>query len=73
MNYLPLDLKVCEGCGALWLRMGSADGIYCRGCVRHLARFPEPRTKHAGGRKPRLARASSCSTNRAAHGNGGAR
>ena len=73
MNYLRLDLKVCEGCGALWLRMGPADGVYCRGCVHHLAQFPAPRSRHAGGRKPGLARISRCAAYAAASTNGGAR
>lgn len=58
MNYLRMDLKVCEGCGALWLRRETADGLYCRGCARRLAEFPAPRGKHGGGRKPKLARVS---------------
>ncbi len=58
MNYLRMDLKVCEGCGALWLRMGGTDGVYCRGCVKKLADFPAPRGRHAGGRRRRA-----CSSN----------
>ena len=58
MNYLRLDLKVCEGCGTLWLRKGVADGVYCCGCARTLADFPAPREVHSGARKPRLARVS---------------
>ena len=51
MNYLRLDLKICEGCGALWLRTGGLNGKYCRGCAGEMAEFPAPRGKHAGGRK----------------------
>ena len=40
MNCLRMDLKVCEGCGALWLRVYGTDGVYCRGCVKKLAEFP---------------------------------
>ena len=43
MNYLRMDLKVCEGCGVLWLRTGSALAVYCRGCSATLAEFPAPR------------------------------
>ena len=57
---LRLDLKVCEGCGTLWLRTGLADGVYCRGCARTLADFPAPRGRHAGGRKPQLRRGTGC-------------
>jgi hypothetical protein len=61
MNYLRMELKVCEGCGGLWLRTDAANGVYCRGCARRLAEFPAPRARHAGGRKPRLTRVSGCS------------
>jgi len=50
MNYLRLDLKVCEGCGALWLRAGTKDGVYCRACSHNLISFPAPKGKHEGGR-----------------------
>ena len=54
MNYLHMELKVCEGCGVLWLRVGKEDGTYCTACVVRLAEFPPAKGKHAGGR-PRLA------------------
>ena len=50
------DLKVCEGCGALWLRAASATTVYCRRCATRLSAFPAPRGKRNGGRRPRLAR-----------------
>jgi hypothetical protein len=43
MNDLHMDLKVCEGCGALWLRAASVDGVYCRPCRVRLAEFPAAR------------------------------
>jgi hypothetical protein len=55
MNYLKMDLKVCEGCGTLWLRTGGLSGVYCRGCAGEMAEFPAPRGKHAGGRRRRAA------------------
>jgi hypothetical protein len=70
MNYLRMDLKVCEGCGALWLRT-EVGGVYCRGCAQRLSEFPAPRMRHPGGRKRRLARASGCAA--AANITGGAR
>ena len=45
MNYLRLDLKVCEGCGALWLRSETTTGVYCRSCAEKLAEFPAPRRR----------------------------
>jgi hypothetical protein len=46
-----VELKVCEGCGALWLRkmgdgaQGSQEkrGGYCRACSLMLSEFPVPR------------------------------
>jgi len=40
MNGLRMELKVCEGCGALWLRAGIESGVYCKTCARKLAEFP---------------------------------
>ena len=51
MHYLPKELKVCEGCGALWVRTNAADGVYCGGCSTRLREFPAPRGKRAGGRR----------------------
>lgn len=42
MNEFHVELKICEGCGVLWLRAGKADGAYCRGCSARLAEFPPP-------------------------------
>jgi hypothetical protein len=53
MNYLRLELKICEGCGVLWLRTGSIDGAYCVNCCAHLSSFPAPVGRHAGGRPRR--------------------
>ena len=53
-----LDLKVCEGCGALWLRSqaaGTPAGVYCRRCAQHLAGFPAPRGLRPA-RRPRAGR-----------------
>jgi len=49
-----VELKVCEGCGALWLRkMGAGSqserasgGTYCPGCSVRLSDFPAPRGRH---------------------------
>jgi len=52
-----MDLKVCEGCGGLWVRNGSEAGVYCRHCTAVLAEFPAPRAKRATGRKKAPGRA----------------
>ena len=36
MEYLRVQLKVCEGCGGLWFRTQSA-GVYGRCCAGKLA------------------------------------
>jgi hypothetical protein len=40
MKHLRVNLKICEGCGALWLRASTVDRVYCRGCLTRLADFP---------------------------------
>jgi len=56
MNDLRMDLKVCEGCGALWLRTGIGAGVYCRTCRSRLAEFPAAKGRRMllGPRKRRL-------------------
>lgn len=64
MNDLRMYLKICEGCGVLWLRTGAVDGVYCRSCSTKLAEFPAPnpgkcrnhRIRRAGERVARQAR-----------------
>jgi len=53
MKHITMDLKVCEGCGGLWIRNGREAGVYCRYCVAVLAEFPAPRAKRGGGRRRR--------------------
>jgi hypothetical protein len=66
MKYLRMDLKVCEGCGTLWLRTITSNGVYCRSCATRLSEFPAPRGRSRAGRKPRdgrkpgLARINHC-------------
>jgi hypothetical protein len=36
MEYLRVQLKVCEGCGGLWFRT-QAEGIYGHCCAGRLA------------------------------------
>lgn len=66
MMYLRLELKVCEGCGALWLRSQPKNTVYCKHCAVRLASFPA-RRKHAGGR-PRGVRSTGHSPIRTAIG-----
>ena len=53
MKHFCVELKVCEGCGGLWLRARN-HGVYCRGCALRLSEFPAPRQRSRAGRKPKV-------------------
>lgn len=46
-----VNLKYCERCGGLWLRLQGAAGVYCGSCRACLAALPNPGV--APPRKPR--------------------
>ena len=84
MKYLHLELKVCEGCGMLWLRRKQLEdqsrqtaGIHCAGCETRLAQFPSSAGKRGGGRprtegpRTRVRRNRGCAAAR--HANAGDR
>jgi len=58
MMYTHLELKVCEGCGVLWLRrkdieVTAGDAlVYCCSCKERLSCFPLGGKR--GGGRPRL-------------------
>jgi len=45
-----LELKYCEGCGALTLRATGSEGVYCRPCSLRLSQiaFKPPRSRQGG-------------------------
>jgi hypothetical protein len=45
MRHVKMDLKVCEGCGGLWVRNRHEVGVYCRHCAQVLSEFPAARAK----------------------------
>jgi len=49
MEYLRVQLKVCEGCGKLWFRTTSVDGVYGSCCAGKLAQHAKaaPPQRHA--------------------------
>lgn len=55
MDYLRRELKVCEGCGGLWVRTGVSAGIYCGHCGPRMAELP-PRRRVRAGRPCRVER-----------------
>jgi hypothetical protein len=69
MNTLQVDLKVCEGCGALWLRT-MPGRVYCRRCAPLLADFPAARGLR---RTSRIATGQPVLLSRPAQTDGGAR
>ena len=55
---IQCELKYCERCGGLWLRLLGVKGVYCRGCHMILAAMPDPGEapvrKTRGRRKARV-------------------
>jgi hypothetical protein len=50
MEIIWLELKYCERCGGLWMRVRGTDDVYCPSCVSEMLDFPTTRRK----RKPQL-------------------
>jgi hypothetical protein len=48
---IQLELKYCERCGALWLRLRGAQEVYCGPCDLEVLDLPSPRRAPS---KPRL-------------------
>jgi hypothetical protein len=48
---IQLELKYCERCGALWLRLRGTQEIYCAPCDLEVLDLPSPRRVPS---KPRL-------------------
>lgn len=46
-----VELKYCERCGGLWLRLKGSGQVYCSPCVPKMAELAVARTR---GRNPRL-------------------
>ena len=36
-GFVQLELKYCERCGALWLRLRGSDVVFCDACARAVA------------------------------------
>ena len=54
MNDLHMNVKVCEGCGALWVRAALSTVVYCRGCMERLSDFPRALGVRSPQRKTRV-------------------
>ena len=53
LQIVHLELKYCELCGGLWLRLRGTQHVHCESCRAHQSVFPA-----AGGKaiRPRLPR-----------------
>jgi Zn-finger nucleic acid-binding protein len=47
-----LELKYCERCGGLWLRMAGTDDLYCASCAIEMLNLARPLKRKYG---PRMA------------------
>lgn len=45
IDIIQLELKYCERCGGLWLRVKDSEEVYCYNCGPRMADFPV-RTTH---------------------------
>jgi Zn-finger nucleic acid-binding protein len=47
VTIVEMELKYCERCGGLWVRLIGDEEVYCGACVPKMAEFPSP---HRGSR-----------------------
>jgi hypothetical protein len=36
-EFIQLELKYCERCGALWVRLSGSEVVFCGACARAIA------------------------------------
>lgn len=58
MDIEVMELKVCEGCGNLWVRCRAIGKVYCLGCAIKLADYPQVGAARRPGRKRKLTHAT---------------
>jgi hypothetical protein len=49
---VQLELKYCERCGGLWLRLRGAPDVYCAACAEEMFDLPSPPKKTTRPRLP---------------------
>jgi hypothetical protein len=42
-NFIHLELKYCERCGGLFVRVQDTRRVYCISCAREMLESPSPR------------------------------
>lgn len=45
IEIIEVELKYCERCGGLWLRLQGSDQVYCATCEPLMADLPTPSRK----------------------------
>jgi hypothetical protein len=43
-----MELKYCEHCGSLWMRVTGTEAVYCENCQPKVAELPPPQKKNPG-------------------------
>jgi hypothetical protein len=51
-SVIELELKYCERCGGLWLRVRGKDEVYCSSCALKVAELPAPTRRRVNPRLP---------------------
>ena len=54
MHFVAMELKICEGCGALWVRRAAVTDVYCSHCTKKFAQFPLAGAERRAGRKRKI-------------------
>jgi hypothetical protein len=52
LEVIQLELKYCERCGGLWLRLRGVQEVYCAPCVVEMLELPAPRRVASRPRLP---------------------
>ena len=63
---IQVELKYCERCGGLWLRLQGTNGVYCASCQAILAAMPNPDDVPPSKARCRKARVPGTSVNKKA-------
>ena len=51
-NFEELELKYCERCGGLWLRVKGCEEVYCSPCIPKMAEFAVGKKRPSRARLP---------------------
>lgn len=52
MEIIELELKYCERCGGLWLRIRGRDDVYCASCALQVSDLPGAAPRKRGAKLP---------------------